>query len=78
MGIGVFQLCEKRHSMSDTHEWYVHRVTVNRYQAGKTLQTMIKGHGRINVETIKIKRVDMFSRELSKVMAIAHPSGHRS
>ena len=64
--------------MSNTHKWYVHRVTLYRYQAGKTHKTMIKGHDRIYVERIKIKSVDMFSRELSKVMAIAHPSGHGS
>lgn len=64
--------------MSDTHKWYVHRVTLERYQAGKTLKIRIEGHGQIYVETIKIKSVDMFSRELSKGMAITHPSGHRS
>ena len=64
--------------MSNTHKWYVHGVTLYWYQARKTLKTMIKESGRIYVERIKIKSVDMFSRELRKVMAIAHPGGHRS
>lgn len=50
---------------------------VNRY-TGKTLQTRLKGYGRLYVETIKIKSVDVFGRELSEVMTIARPGRHRS
>jgi len=77
-GDRVLQIMRGKTRQESTHKWYVHRVIVSRYQAGKTLQTTIKGHKRVSVKTIEIKSVDMLSRELSKVITIACPSGHRS
>jgi len=62
--------------MGNTHKWRARRSLVTLREAGKALQTTIKGRSRLFTEVIEVEGIDVFGRELSEVKG--RPNRHRS